>query len=171
MIFKFELRLAFISYVKLNFKGSLSCSKSWSEPGYPRKNAFLWAAFYIKPTKHSMKLRRGSVSKPRVVELRHNNQSVCVDEYSRMCLSQVLPSSVYILEVLMSATYRTLLIKVHIHKWRTVLINISSGAARKFRLGEGGRILVRQTHLPPNSYFSSDFGLFILKILKNLKNG
>ena len=33
----------------------------------------------------------------------------------------------------------------------------------------GGRTLVRQTHLPPNSDFSSDFGHFILKIWKNLK--
>ena len=33
----------------------------------------------------------------------------------------------------------------------------------------GGRTLVRQIHLPPNSEFSSDFGHFILKILKNIK--
>ena len=32
---------------------------------------------------------------------------------------------------------------------------------------KGGRIQVRQTHLPANSYFFSDFGDFILKILKN----
>ena len=39
---------------------------------------------------------------------------------------------------------------------------------RSFDWG-GGRILVRQTHLPPNSDFPSDFGHFILKILKNLE--
>ena len=39
-----------------------------------------------------------------------------------------------------------------------------SGAATKFWLG--GRILVRQIHLPPKFDFSSDFGHFILKILK-----
>ena len=30
---------------------------------------------------------------------------------------------------------------------------------------------VRQSHLPPNSYFSSDFVHFMLKLLENLKNG
>ena len=36
-----------------------------------------------------MALRRGCVLKPSVVELRYNNQSVCVDKYSRMCSCQV----------------------------------------------------------------------------------
>ena len=43
----------------------------------------------------------------------------------------------------------------------------------KFRLWgwipTGGRIQVSQNHLPPNSKFSSDFGHFILKMLKDLK--
>ena len=33
----------------------------------------------------------------------------------------------------------------------------------------GGRIQVVQNHVPPNSDFSSDFALFILEILKNIK--
>ena len=45
---------------------------------------------------------------------------------------------------------------------------MSVAPPRSFDWG-GGRILVRQTHLPPNYDFSSDFGHFILKILKNLK--
>ena len=43
---------------------------------------------------------------------------------------------------------------------------IVSGAATN--LWQGGRIKVRQTHLPQNSNFSSDFGHFISKILENL---
>ena len=35
--------------------------------------------------------------------------------------------------------------------------------------GGGGQIQVGQNHLPPNSYFSSNFAHFILEILKNLK--
>ena len=35
----------------------------------------------------------------------------------------------------------------------------------------GGRIQVRQAHLPPNSNFSSDLGHFISKILENLNDG
>ena len=46
-------------------------------------------------------------------------------------------------------------------------LDIDRGAATKFWLG-WGRILVRQTHLPPNSDLSSDFGHFVLNILKSL---
>ena len=51
-----------------------------------------------------------------VVELRINNQSVGVDEFSRMCLWQVPRSSAYVLQMLMSFVYRTLLIKVPFYK-------------------------------------------------------
>ena len=44
----------------------------------------------------------------------------------------------------------------HSHQWRR----------HEVLTGGGGRILVRQNHLPPNSDVSSDFGQFILKILK-----
>ena len=47
------------------------------------------------------------------------------------------------------------------------------GVATNFRLGDGfrlgGRIQVNENHLPPNSYFSSDFGHIILEISENLK--
>ena len=43
------------------------------------------------------------------------------------------------------------------------------GRRHEVLTGGGGRNLFRQTHLPPNSVFSSDFGHFILKILNNVK--
>ena len=53
---------------------------------------------------------------------------------------------------------------------------MGKGVATKFQLGGGadsdwGTASGGQNHLPPNSDFSSDFAHFILKILKNLKNG
>ena len=48
--------------------------------------------------------------------------------------------------------------------------DLTRDAATSFDWRGGGRILVCEPHLPPNSDFSSDFGHFMLKIWKNLKN-
>ena len=45
-------------------------------------------------------------------------------------------------------------------------VTLAGAPPRRFDRRGGGRILVRQTHLPPKSDFSSGFGHFILKILK-----
>ena len=47
---------------------------------------------------------------------------------------------------------------------------VGRGRRHEVLTGEG-RILVRQSHLPPNSNFSSDLGHFISKILENIKIG
>ena len=52
---------------------------------------------------------------------------------------------------------------------RRKMVNCKQWRRHEVLTGGGGRILVRQTHLPPNSDFSSDFGHFVSKILKNIK--
>ena len=57
-----------------------------------------------------------------------------------------------------------------IHKVDTYIwFTPSASAGARHEVWLGGQIQVRQTHLPPNSNFSSNFGHFISKVLENLK--